>query len=119
LRELVNTNLKTVKAYLLKEYFQAFWGYSGPVWAGKFLDTWITMALRSRIEPMQKVAKMLRRQGPLILNWFEAKGAISNGVVGRVITKRAYGFRTYKCLEVVLYHELGHLPVPVFTHRFW
>jgi transposase len=66
------------------------------------------MALRSRIEPIQKVGKMLSRQEPLILKWIAAKGTISNGLVegfngkGRVITKRAYGFRIYRCIEVAL-----------------
>jgi len=36
----------------------------------------------------------------------------------RVITRRAYGFRTYEALEVALYHTLGELPEPIFTHRF-
>jgi len=37
--------------------------------------------MRSKIEPIKKVAKMIRRHGGLILNWFRAKGEISNGVV--------------------------------------
>ena len=36
----------------------------------------------------------------------------------RVITKRAYGFRTAAALEVALYHALGDLPEPELTHRF-
>src|ERR1039458_9894217 len=35
--------------------------------------------MRSRLEPMKKVARMLRAHEPLILNWFRAKGEISNG----------------------------------------
>jgi len=38
LRELLRFNLKTVRAYLLKEAFQQLWDYTSPVWAGKFLD---------------------------------------------------------------------------------
>jgi transposase len=81
LKELLRYNLKSVRAYLLKEDFQQLWTYQSPTWAGKFLDTWCTTALRSRIEPMKKIARMCRRHRPLILNWFKAKGAISNGVV--------------------------------------
>jgi hypothetical protein len=56
--------------------------------------------MRCRLEPMQKVARMLRAHEPPILNWFRAKGEISNGAVEglnnkiRVITRRSYGFRT-------------------------
>ena len=74
LKELLRYNLKSVRAYLLKEDFQQLWAYSSPIWAGKFLDAWCTTALRSRIEPMKKMARMCRRHRPLILNWFKAKG---------------------------------------------
>ena len=62
-------NLKSVRAYLLKEDFQQLWTYQSATWAGKFLDAWCTTALRSRIEPMKKIARMCRRHRPLILNW--------------------------------------------------
>jgi transposase len=68
LRELVRCNLRTVRAYLLKEDFQQLWDYASPTWAGKFLDAWCTDALRSRIKPMKKVAKMVRTHRALILN---------------------------------------------------
>ena len=52
LRDVLRYNLKSVRAYLLKEEFQYFWGYDSPAWAGKFLDRWCTDVMRSRIEPM-------------------------------------------------------------------
>jgi transposase len=65
-------NLKTIRAYLLKEDFQNFWDYTSPTWAGKFMDQWTTQAMRSRLKPMKKVAKTIRAHKQLILNWFEA-----------------------------------------------
>lgn len=124
LRDLVQYNLKTVRAYLLKEEFQLLWLYVSPTWAGKFLDTWCTAVMRSRIEPMKKQARSLRKHRELILNWFRAKGAISAGIVEgmnnklKVITRRAYGFRTFKAASLALYHGLGALPEPTGTHRF-
>src|SRR5579864_6523546 len=38
LRDLLRYNLKSVRAYLLKEAFQQLWDYDSPAWAGKFLD---------------------------------------------------------------------------------
>jgi hypothetical protein len=35
-----------------------------------------------------------------------------------VITRRAYGFRTYHAMATALYHNLGRLPEPELTHRF-
>ena len=81
LRDLLRYNLKTVRAYLLKEAFQQLWDYSSPVWAGKFLDQWCRQTMRSRIEPMKKIARSLRQHRELILNYFRAQKLISSGVV--------------------------------------
>ena len=89
-----------------------------------FLNYWCLRAVRSRLEPMKKVARTLRAHEPLILNWFRAKGEISNGAVEglnnkiRVVTRRSYGFRTYEAMEIALYHNLGRLPEPESPHRF-
>ena len=61
LNELIEMNLNTVKAYLLKEQFHKFWEYKSPTWAGKFLDSWCELAQESELEPMIKVAKMLQK----------------------------------------------------------
>ena len=125
LAELLRHNLKTVRSYLLKEDFQFFWGYRSPYWAGRFLDRWCERTLRSQLEPMKRVARMLRGHRELLLNWFRAKGQLSSGVVegfnakAKLTTRKAYGFRTYHALEVALYHALGDLPEPKFTHRFF
>ena len=124
LAELLKYNLKAVRAYLLKEDFQGFWNYVSPAWAGKFLDRWCTRAMRSRLVPMKRVARMLRRHRELLLNWFRARGTISAAAVEglnnklKLTTRKAYGFRTFRALEIALYHTLGDLPEPRATHRF-
>ena len=62
---------------LLREDFEPFWRYRSAYWAGVFLDRWCTQVMRSRIEPMKKVARMLRRHRALLLNWCKARGQIS------------------------------------------
>jgi transposase len=124
LKTLLKFNLRSVRAYLLKEDFQWFWSYKSPTFAAAFLDDWITRALRSRIQPMQHVARALRKHRPLLLNWFRARGAIALGAVEglnnklKVVTRRAYGFRSFRKAEVALYHALGSLPEPPSTHKF-
>lgn len=125
LKELLSYNLKTTRAYLLKEDFQGFWDYTSAAWAEKYLDRWCTRVMRSKLDPMKKVAKSIRKHKPLILNWFEAKKQFSSGIVeglnnkAKVTTRNSYGFRTYKCAEIALYHALGNLPEPPATHRFY
>ena len=125
LRDLLRLNLRTVRAYLLKEDFQQFWNYASPSWAGKFLDLWCRQAMRSRIEPMKKIARMLRSHRDLILNYFKAGRVISSGIIeglnnkAKVTMRKSYGFRTYRVLELALYHSLGKLPEPKLTHEFY
>ena len=124
LSELLQYNLKSVRSHLMKEDFQTFWTYTYPAWAGKFLDAWCTRAMRSKIDPMKKMAKTLRNKRELLLNWFRADGALSSGVVEgfnnklKLITRKSYGFRTQEAYETALYHNLGALPEPEFTHDF-
>jgi transposase len=125
LRDLLRYNLQTVRAYLLKEDFQQFWEYDSPTWAGKFLDFWCRQTMRSRIEPMKKIARTLRTHRALLLNYFKARKEFSSGVVeglnnkAKVTMRRSYGFRTFRALELALYHSLGKLPEPELTHDFF
>src|ERR1017187_7242669 len=54
-----------------------------------------------------------------------AQKLISSGVVeglnnkAKVTMRKSYGFRTYRVLELALYHSLGKLPEPESTHDFF
>jgi transposase len=125
LRDLLRYNLRTVRAYLLKEAFQQLWDYNSPAWAGKFLDEWCRQTMRSRIEPMKKIARSLRVHRELILNYFRTQKLLSSGGVEglnnkpKVTMREAYGFRTFRVLELALYHSLAKLPEPESTHDFF
>jgi len=124
MRELLRMNLRTVRAYLMKEDFQRFWDYVSAAWAGKFLDAWCARVMRSRIEPMKKMARSFRAHRELILNWFKAKKDFSSGAVEglnnkiKVTARKSYGFKEIEVWELALYHVLGDLPPPPVTHRF-
>jgi transposase len=68
-------------AYLLKEDFQQFWEYNSPTWAAMFLDFWCDQTMRSRIEPMKKMARTLRTHRALLLNYFKTRKQFSSGVI--------------------------------------
>lgn len=125
LRELLSCNLKTIRAYLLKEDFKSFWQYTSPTWALKFLEAWCAQVMRSKLEPMKKVAKTIRSHKQLILNWFQAKNAIALGAVegqnnkAKVVIRKSYGFKTANLLQISLYHKLGKLPVPDLAHKYF
>lgn len=123
LNELLKYNLKSVKAYLMREDFQRFWEYGSKAWASKFIDRWCIRANSSRIGPMQEVSRTLIKYMDQILNWFSADGKISNGIVegfnnkAKLAMRKAYGFKSYEKIEIALHHQLGLLPEPKSTHK--
>ena len=124
LSELVQYNLRVIRAYLMKEDFERFWEYKSPYWAGRFLDEWCVRTMRSKIEPMKKFVGTLRKHRTLLLNWFKSK-SLSSGIVEgfnnkvKLTVRKGYGFSSDESLKIALFHALGRLPEPIFTHRFW
>lgn len=116
-------NLKSHRAWLLKEFFREFWEYPSSESAKAFLNKWFWWATHSRLKPMRDFAWMLRRHKDNILSYFQMQ--ITNGVVeglnnkAKVVSHRSYGFRTASNFITALYHCLGKLPIPPHClHRF-
>lgn len=124
LNDVLQYRLKSARAYLLKESFQLFWEYTSPYWAEWYLKKWCTRAMKSRLEPMKEFVRMIRNHQPLIMNWFKAKKQFSSGIVEgmnrnvNLVTRKAYGYRSYEVLKIALFHTMGDLPEPESTHRF-
>ncbi|MBM4043110.1 MAG: ISL3 family transposase [Planctomycetes bacterium] len=122
LSDLEKLNLKINRAYVLKEAFRCFWDYTYRANAKKYLDKWFWWATHSRIEQMRDFAWMIRNHEEQILNYF--KVPITNAAVegmnrkAKVVSQRAYGYRTVGTFQLALYHVLGDLPMPETTHRF-
>ncbi len=125
LKELIDMNLNTVRAYILKEQFHRFWEYNSPTWAAKFLDNWCELANESKLEPMIKAAKMLQSHRELILNYFRAQKEYNSGIVEglnrkiNLTVRKSFGFKSFEIMKIALFHQLGKLPEPEFTHEFW
>ena len=74
LRDLLRYNLKTVRTYLLKEAFQQLWTTARPSGPASFSTNGCRQTMRSRIEPMKKIARSLRQHRELILTTSGLKG---------------------------------------------
>ena|GEM_PF-1839812 len=124
LNEVLQYDLKSVRAYLLKKSFQLFWEYKSSYWASWFLKKWCARAMRSQLEPIKNFVRMLRKHEPLIMNWFKANKEYSNSIVEglnrkiNLVIRKSYGFRSLEVLKIALFHTMGQLPEPEFTHRF-
>lgn len=122
LSDLEHMNLKTVRAYLLKELFAHLWTYKRKGWAKRFLDRWFWWATHSRLKPLRDFAWMLRKHEDGILAYFDCR--IDNGLVeamnnnAKAISHRARGFRTERAFTLAMLHCLGGLELPQTAHKF-
>jgi transposase len=98
-RALNQLNLKTSRAWRIKETFRQFWSYRYQAAAGRFFKAWSNNAMRSRLEPVKKVVKLLRRHEAGLLNFSQHK--ISNACAEgfnsaiQLIKANARGFRNF------------------------
>jgi hypothetical protein len=67
--ELKASDLKSAQAWAIKEVFRRIWYYSYEGRARKFLQCWHGWASRSRLRPMIKVAKRLKRHFENIITY--------------------------------------------------
>ncbi|MCX6867189.1 MAG: transposase, partial [Verrucomicrobia bacterium] len=60
----------------------------------------------------------------LLMNYFIAGKLYSSGIVEglnlriNLCMRKAFGYRSFDLLQTSLFHTLGDLPEPEFTHRF-
>ena len=96
-----------------KENFTQFWSYSYKGSAKRFFDAWSTNAMRSRLEPVKKVVKMLRRHETGLLNFSQHK--ISNACAEgfnsaiQLIKANARGFRNFTNYRARILFHCGKL----------
>ncbi len=119
---LKDQELKTSRAWAIKEQFRWFWEYRYAGNARKFFDQWYGWATRSRLKPIIKVAKMLKRHLDNILTYFRhgITNAMSEGFNSRIqsIKSQARGFRAFENFRTRILFYCGKLDLlpPGFTH---
>lgn len=112
-RALMQDELKVGKAWTLKEMFRHFWDYVSIGAARKFFDRWYFRATHSRLAPVIKVAKMLKRHLDGLLAYCTHK--ISNAVVEGLNSKiqqvkaSARGFRNFEHYRIAILFFCGKL----------
>jgi transposase len=109
------TNQPIVRGYYLKEAFQRFWDYLSEGWARRYLQWWLWWALHSRLAPFVRFARLIRTHLDGILAWTRLR--VSNGALEgmnnkvKVVSHRAYGFRTIDTYITAIWHGCGDLPL--------
>jgi transposase len=116
LSTLLRVNSPIVRAYLLKEDLRRLWTYRSTAWAGGHLRQWLCRASHSRLEPFKNLARMLRAHLDGVLVWTKLR--VTNGALEgmnnkvKVISHRAYGYRTTWTYIANIYHCCAGLPQP-------
>ena len=111
--ELKGSNLKSARAWAIKEVFRRFWYYRYEGSARKFFKEWYGWASRSRLQPMIKVAKMLKRHFENIITYLRhpITNAVSEGLNSKIqaIKANARGFRSYLNYRIRILFFCGKL----------
>lgn len=112
-RALNQLNLKTSRAWRIKETFIQFWSYHYTGAAKRFFDAWSNNAIRSRLEPIKKVVKMLRRHEAGLLNYSQHRinNACAEGFNSAIqlIKANARGFRNFTNYRARILFHCGKL----------
>ena len=121
-RALHQLNLKTSRAWHYKEDFRHFWTYASVEGAQRFYRDWRRSVMRSRLEPLKKVARMIDGHWKEILNYITHRitNAVSEGLNSRIqsIKSAARGFRSFPNYRVRILFHCGKLNMqpPHLTH---
>lgn len=111
--ELRESTLKTARAWAIKEEAMSLWAYRSRAWAHKAWRRWHGWAIRSRLEPVRRVAKMIKRHVYGIVNAvvLKATNALAESINGRIQTvkRMACGFRNTERFQRAIYFHLGDL----------
>jgi transposase len=119
LEALCRMNLKTARAYRIRLAFQDIFSCPSRDWAELVLNRWYSWAIRSRLEPIKKVARTVKRHRDGILRWFDSK--IANGLIEAINSlvqaakAKARGYRSLRNLIAITYLIAGKIDLKLAT----
>ncbi len=116
LKALYKGNRRIYRAWVLKDEFEQFWDYDAPWAAQRFLKRWTTSALRSRLQPMRKLASTLREHSANIISFIDTHltNAVAEGLnrIIKIVKNRASGFRTLEAFTDMIFLTVGDVDIP-------
>ena len=111
--EVRELNLKTSRAWAIKEVFRGFWLCDKVKAAERYFEKWYSWAIRSGLQPVKKVARMCRAHLDNILTFFVHR--LTNGPIEGInnkiqgLIKKAYGYRNKERFKTDIFFHLGGL----------
>jgi transposase len=121
LKALERANNRIYKAWRLKDEFEQFWDYKAPWAAERFLKSWTTAAMRSRLEPLKKFVRTIRRHFTEVLAFVGSRltNAIAEGLnrIVKIVKNRASGFRNLHAFTDMIFLTVGDVDIPARIPR--
>ena len=115
-------NIKTMRAYNIRQSFQNIYQATSQEEFVTYLNKWYFWATHSRLEPMIKAAKTVKRHWDGVVRWYESK--INNGIleglnsVIQAAKSKARGYKTFRNYKIIVYLLTGKLDFSLVNHRF-
>lgn len=101
LDQTLKANKRLYTAYVLKEDFDRLWSYKSSTWMTKFWTSWKNSLKWKRLEPFQKVARMVDEHWEGIVSWCKEENHVPLGFVEglnsriRKIQAQGYGYKDF------------------------
>src|SRR5213595_1459673 len=106
-------NLKTGRAWAIKEALRPFWTYRYAQRAADYFRRWYFWATHSRLTPVVSAAKTLQAHLPNILTYFRHRltNATAEGLNRKIqmVKEMACGFRNREHYKTAIYFHCGGL----------
>jgi transposase len=106
-------NLKTARAWAMKESLRQLWSEASYANALAFWKKWYFWATHSKLKPMIQVAKTINRHVHNVLTYFvhHITNAVAEGLNSKIgtVQKRACGFRNRDHFKIAVYFHCGGL----------
>ena len=122
LRNLQRKRLRTGRAWAIRDEAMSLWGYQSRTWAERAWKTWNAWAMRSRLEPIKKVARMINRHWEGVMNAVTSgiTNAMAEGINTKIqwIKRQARGFRNATRFRNAIYFHLGALDLYPNSMKF-
>jgi len=112
--------IRTARAWAIKEHAMGLWHYTSRTWARKAWKAWLSWAMRSKLEPVRRVARMVRDHlegiiNAIVLNATNAGAESINSKIKRV-KRMACGFRNRERFRNAIYFHAGGLDLMPASH---
>jgi len=100
----------------LKDEFEHFWDFKAPWAAMRFLKSWSTTVLKSRLDPLRKFVTTIKKHSEDIISFVECRitNATAEGLnrIIRMVKNRASGFRSVQAFIDLIYLTVGDVDIP-------